>query len=391
MDAIEEFRVITSNPSAEFSRNSGFQVAMTTKSGTNEYHGSFYNFHRNTVLNANTFFNNASGVGREPLLRNQFGTTFGGPVKIPELFNGENRTFFFFNFEGGRTSQFATVTRTVYTQEAPQGIFRAITRNTTVNPETGRTLSRNSGAVLDPVTGTIQAILALTPLPNDFSSLFNGGSSNSEGRDGLNLAAYRFNAPGNEDANLQTYKVDHLLNDKQTLSVRVNWGNVDRDKGDFVNNVFEPFPGIPNRARLEKQRSGSLNWIASLSPSVTNEFRIGISRNQRTFTSTENVAGAISINAPGTDPYRRDNGLDFPRQTFQVTDNLTWAKGNHSMKMGFTVQTTILNRNAGANAIDINASPFNSGVSVSLTTCAVAATVQSPAMTGTGLVVASTS
>ena len=262
---------------------------------------------------------------------------------------------------GGRTSQFASVTRTVYTQEARQGIFRAITRNTTVNPETGRTLSRNSGAVLDPVTGTIQAILALTPLPNDFSSLFNGGSSNSEGRDGLNLAAYRFNAPGNEDANLQTYKVDHLLNDKQTLSVRVNWGNVDRDKGDFVNNVFEPFPGIPNRARLEKQRSGSLNWIASLSPSVTNEFRIGISRNQRTFTSTENVAGAISINAPGTDPYRRDNGLDFPRQTFQVTDNLTWAKGNHSMKMGFTVQTTILNRNAGANAIDINASPIQFG------------------------------
>ena len=81
VDAIEEFRVITANPSAEFGRVSGFQVEIATKSGTNEFHGSLYEFYRGTVLNANRFFNNANpaGIERPPLLRNQFGGTIGVP------------------------------------------------------------------------------------------------------------------------------------------------------------------------------------------------------------------------------------------------------------------------------------------------------------------------
>lgn len=393
VDALEEFRVITGSPSAEFSRSTGFQVAMTTKSGTNDYHGSVYNFHRNTVLNANEFFNNANDLPREPLRRNQFGFTIGGPVWIPKFYDGKNKTFFFYNFEGKRQGQSATVTRTVYTKEARQGLFRHITRNTTQAPN-GSFPSRNTGAILDPNTGTIlpgtegivtqdiitpdfdgigrdpsglvDRILAQTPLPNDFSSFFNGGSSSSEGRDGLNLSAFVWQPLGNEDSNIHTIKMDHLINQDHTFTGRFVWGYVDRDQGDFVNNVFAPYPGIPSRGRLEDQFSGGLTLISSFGSSITNEARLGVSRNRRQFTQTEKIPGAMSLNVPGTDPFRRDQGLNFPRQSTTFNNNLTWIRGNHSMKMGFQVQSTIFNTGRGFNAIDSDQSPFSDGVSVDL-------------------------
>jgi hypothetical protein len=130
VDRIESFRVVTSPADAELGRGSG-QIQMLTRSGTNELHGSIFEYHRNTVLNANTFFNNLQGSDRDGrplaprnfLIRNQYGARAGGPVVLPGIYNGKNRTFSHVLFEGQRVRQKTRVTRTVLTDTARQGLF----------------------------------------------------------------------------------------------------------------------------------------------------------------------------------------------------------------------------------------------------------------------------
>jgi hypothetical protein len=101
-EAIGEFKVITNGMSAEYGRLSGGAVVMVTKSGTNEYHGSVYEFFRNDKLNANDWNSNRFGRAKGVFHDNVFGATIGGPVRIPKIYNGKDRTFFFFNYEGTR-------------------------------------------------------------------------------------------------------------------------------------------------------------------------------------------------------------------------------------------------------------------------------------------------
>ncbi|MBM3792444.1 MAG: carboxypeptidase regulatory-like domain-containing protein, partial [Acidobacteria bacterium] len=158
VDTIDEFRVITGNPSAEYGRESGFKVELTTKSGANDLHGSAYEFFRGRVLNANGFWNNANPLTaeRRALTRHLFGGTIGGPVYIPGVYNGRNRTFFFFNYEGTRQGETINVTRTVLTKELREGVYRFITSGVTKNPETGAVLTQNNRVVVDPKTGAIR-------------------------------------------------------------------------------------------------------------------------------------------------------------------------------------------------------------------------------------------
>ena len=111
-DAVAEFKVQTDNYSAEFGRAGGAIINTSIRSGTNEFHGTVYNFIRNTSLNATGFFKPRSGV-KPVLIQNQFGFTFGGPISIPKLYNGKDRTFFFMDYEGFRritkALEFATV------------------------------------------------------------------------------------------------------------------------------------------------------------------------------------------------------------------------------------------------------------------------------------------
>src|SRR5438132_5843966 len=105
-DSVQELRVTTTNPNPDQGRSSGAQVSLVTKSGSNDWHGLLYEYHRNTVTTANDFFNNAAGVKRPALLRNIFGGTAGGPIK-------HDKAFFFFTYEGLREATATSVVRTV--------------------------------------------------------------------------------------------------------------------------------------------------------------------------------------------------------------------------------------------------------------------------------------
>jgi hypothetical protein len=98
VDAVAEFKVKTNNYSAEFGRSAGTIVSAITKSGTNGLHGDAWEFVRNNVFDANNFFSNAAGTARQPFKQNQFGFTLGGPIVLPKVFDGHNRTFFFVDY-----------------------------------------------------------------------------------------------------------------------------------------------------------------------------------------------------------------------------------------------------------------------------------------------------
>src|SRR5215472_14452248 len=104
-ETVEEFSVLNSNYNAEYGRNAGGIISVVTKSGTNQFHGSFYDYVRNDYFNANLFFNNANGLPTPILKRNQFGTAIGGPVYIPKVFHGRDKLFFFSAYQGQRLAQ----------------------------------------------------------------------------------------------------------------------------------------------------------------------------------------------------------------------------------------------------------------------------------------------
>src|SRR5918993_885445 len=126
-DSVQEFRVITTNANAEQGRSSGAQVSLVTKSGTNDWHGLLYEYHRNTITSANDFFNNKAGVPRPQLLRNIFGGSLGGPIK-------RDRAFFFFTYEGFREATATSVVREVPLPTLGQGIVRYRTESGESDP-----------------------------------------------------------------------------------------------------------------------------------------------------------------------------------------------------------------------------------------------------------------
>ena len=204
-DSVQEFRVTTLNANADSGRSSGAQVVMVTKGGTNDLHGTLYEYHRNTITTANGFFNNASGVERQKLIRNIFGGSLGGPIV-------KNKLFLFGNYEGRRDAKDGPALRNVPSMDMRQGILhyrRTDGSVATVTPA-------NIASQIAP-RGVNQAALRdlqSYPVPNDFTV-----------GDGLNLVGFRFKAP--TPLRWATYiaKIDYILNEKHTAFLRGNLQN----------------------------------------------------------------------------------------------------------------------------------------------------------------------
>ena len=185
-DMLAEFRVITSNPTAEFGRNSGAQVLMVTKSGTNTFHGNLFEFYQSPFLQANTPAAKAVGHPRPQFVQNIYGGSLGGPI-------WRDRAFFFANVELLHALSSSPVTRTVYTATARNGQFRYVTSPNgalkngnaaaPVTSTTAPSVDANGNPILpfttyniatnDPfhvgLDPAIKGYLALTPLPNNFT------------------------------------------------------------------------------------------------------------------------------------------------------------------------------------------------------------------------------
>src|SRR4029077_3812998 len=142
VEALTEFKVTTSTVPAEFGRTSGGVESFATRSGTNSFHGTAYDIFRNDALNANSWFNNLQGQPRNVDRKNDYGGSLGGPVWIPKIYNGRDKTFFFFSYEQYRQTQGSTTTSTVPTAAERTGDFSSLLTTTALgtNPCDGSTI-----------------------------------------------------------------------------------------------------------------------------------------------------------------------------------------------------------------------------------------------------------
>jgi hypothetical protein len=314
LDSVREFRVITTNATAVDGIAGGAQVALVTKSGTNDWHGNLRWYHRNTATSANAFFNNLSGVARPKLIRNIGGGSVGGPVK-------RDRLFFFVDYELRREASESTQIRTVPTSSFRNGIlsYRSI-RGDVVS------LAPGEFRALDP------AGLGVNPAVTRYLALFPAGNDQTLG-DGLNTTGYRFNAPFRTDNNLYTTRIDYSVtpDGRHAAFLRGTLGDIRSDLRP------QQFPGQPPAARLLNNSRGFVaGYTAQLRPALINTLRWGFTRVGVQETGVQSARYALSggVGASISDfyPSSRANGRRIPLH--DLRDDLTWVRGRHSLQFG---------------------------------------------------------
>jgi hypothetical protein len=385
-DSIVEYQIITGNFTAENGRSSGAQVALTTRSGTNEFHGGLFEFYQTPRFRANNYGNNVNGLSRGQFVQHIFGGSLGGPVYFPRfgeggpvIYNGKNKTFFFTNLQLLRTSEGVGVTRTVYTAQARQGLFRYVANGRNAPAGTDRPSVDASGAPLpglsmgtynigqsDPLCATrpnacgldptLQAFIDQMPLPNNF---FAG--------DGLNTAGYSFVAPQSERQYDFTVKVDHNISERQSLFVRYSQG-AQNTFGDTANDGLRVFPDTPNVVdTFRDPKNLALNHRWTPTGSLTNEFVIGFNRFAFSF---DNGDPDFSTRPPFAfnliaNPYSNAGPAYNARKlrTYQIVDNLSYQRGSHTIKSGinFRLQSHIDDRTSVASLSTALAANFGTG------------------------------
>jgi hypothetical protein len=341
LDAVAEFKVQTSNFSAEFGRNSGAVMIVNIKHGTNQFRGTAYNYLRNDATDARDMFTyvDRTGDGRgdpEVLKQNQFGATFGGPIL-------RDKTFFFASFEGRRERRSQTDTATVPTAEERNGIFSpalVMVRDPLTNQNfPGNTIPRSR------FDSTAASMLELWPQPN-----FPGFGTRQN---------FVRNPPWNATRDQYDFRLDHNLSEGDKIFGRFSLNRFDN----LRDSVFEaPARGGQNNDRAfddNDARSVAFSYTRILRPTLINEFRYGFSRQKvdkrelsQDLTSelnakygikgipasdrlfglpNFNLAGALNftgLGEPGSMPNFKIH------QVHQYLNNLSWNRGSHNFKFG---------------------------------------------------------
>lgn len=350
-DEITEFRVTSSNFSAEYGYGSNV-VSVTTRSGTNGLHGTLWEFLRNQNLDARNFFATAA----EPRKRNQFGAAAGGPVVIPHVYNGRDRTFWFFNFEGQRERLGRTLISSVPTSRMRAGDLSELPVRIYDPMTTRRDPSSPTGLVRDPFPGNIipagrldqavgQRFLQWIPLPNQ------PGFANN----------HRFTTSEINDYEHYSFRGDHRLTEKDLLTFR---GSFQASKFPFSTGPYGPSVRPPYEVGTNpKQGAGSsyvLGWTRNISPSTLSDTRIAFARvsNQiqnnavipggTDWTTTAGIQGfgpgvsdlypslpALSYAGFSGLPSNGGFGLADYGNNWEYATNFTFIRGKHSIKTGY--------------------------------------------------------
>ncbi len=323
LDSIQEFRVVTTTANANQGRSAGAQVSLVTKSGTNETHGSLYEFHRNTTTAANDFFNNRSGVDRAKLIRNVFGASVGGPIR-------QNRAFYFANYEGRRDASEGSTVRKVPSATMRQGIVRYRGQDgseQTLDPEFIR--SRIDPLQAGPSPAALEYFRSF-PEPNDDSV-----------GDGLNIAGHRFAAATPLTWNTFISKVDWNADrdGAHRMFARANYQR-DRITG------LPQFPGQePNRDSSDSSRGLAFGYTGLLGPSVVSNFRYGFTGQMVDLSGAQTqslvtLGDSLIDNINGT-----TTSLDTYLPTQTVSEDVSVMAGAHTFQLG-GVFRSIRNRRA---------------------------------------------
>jgi len=342
-DSVEEFRVNVSNPNADLTRASGGQITLVGRHGSNTLHGSGYSFFQNSVLNANTWDNNAAKVAKPDISDKRYGGRMGGAIK-------KDKTFLFGNYEGRDFDQVQQVTRTVPTDTLKAGILRfrdGAGNIISYDLKTSKQCGPTGDQACDPrglgISPSTKAQLALMPATN----LNSGG-------DGLNTFSYLANIPTPLQDRYVVTRLDHRFSDNLTFNGsytyfrRIAFGAGDISVKDSTSVV-----STPQRGTL---LTGA--FTQNLRPSLINVARFGFVRDVGPNLATSPTVAAGLLNIPGTNTAAGPIGLligggttaflDSPidmdtqrarfqasySRSYQFNDDLTWIKGKHTIRVG---------------------------------------------------------
>jgi len=327
-DSIQEFRVTTTNPNANQGRSSGGQVSLITKSGTNDFHGSLYEVHRNTVTSANDFFNNRSGIPRATLLRNVFGGSIGGPIK-------KDRAYFFYNYEGRRDASQTSVVRTVPLASIGRGEVRYQNASGGITTLTAADIN-----ALFPDVGVNPAGLAVLA-----SAASRYPANDTTTGDGLNTGGFRFNAPTPLRWNTHIARLDFNLTEdgRHLLFARGNY------QQDVIGGVPQ-FPDTPAPNFWNHPTGLALGHTWTISNTLVNNFRYGFTREAFTNQgdSAENFISFRFVFEPRR--FLRTLSRTTPVQNF--TDDISWIRGTHTFQFGTNIRLIRNDRTTFANSFD---------------------------------------
>jgi len=311
LDSVQEFRVTVAGEGPNLGRSSGGQVALVTKSGTNQLHGSLYEYNRNTWFAANTWFNNHAGVPRQPLVRNQFGASVGGKI-IPD------RVFYFFNYEQREDASGVSQVRAVPSDTLRKGIFQFKSGGAT------QTLQSSDITKVDPLNigpdANILTVLQAYPSGNDPSYGEDGG---------LNFSGYRFNAPFHRSDHALVGKIDVHVDraGKHTVNVRTTFGRNTDDQ------IPAQFPHQPAASTLRDNSKGvAAQYTAVLTPNLVNVVNLGYTRFGQSFSGQTGPLLFQTSLDPLLNPYARPSAQVLP--TTNLTDGITWVRGKHTLTAG---------------------------------------------------------
>jgi hypothetical protein len=381
VEAVREFKIQTNLYSADIGRNSGAVIDVISKSGTNQLHGSAFEFIRNSAVDSRTYFNKA-GTAFPSLKLNQFGGSFGGPIVIPHVYNGRNKTFFFVDYEGSRRSTQAFLLGNVPTVRMRNGDFGET--STIYDPTTTRANPNVPGGFLrtpfanniipvgrrDPIA---MKMLNAYPLPTGPGRLNNYSSSQS--------------LITNSDSG--DVRVDEQLTQKDILFARYSI-----QKSLAVSPSTYPettIPGVSTPVHLSDEASfaGSssapvqhvaTSYTRVFTPTIVNDFRFGFSRYRLDYVPVdfvENGGLGNQLGVPNSNVTPREQNLPIfspstylgigqtrslplyrRENTFQELDNLTWTHNSHTLKFGADFrrrQLTIYQTNQGNGRFNFSA------------------------------------
>ena len=362
VDAIEEFKVQTSNYSAEFGRSGGAVINATIKSGTNQFHGTVFEFFRNSDLDARGFFESPDQA-KAPFKQNQFGGTLGGPIK-------KNKLFFFGDYQGTRVRAANTDIATVPTAAEIGGNFSGLLGSQVGTDALGRpvyqgeifdpasTTMVNGNVVRNPFQGNIIPASRLDSIAHNAAALYPAPTVA-----GATANNYNFNAPGKDTIDQMDARVDYNISNRQQIFGRFSLSQRTRFQS-------PPLPGLADGGGystgnyFEGTRGAAIGHTFTISPSMVNELRIGFNRNhyRDNIPSYGQNYPPAGLAVPGVPDNSTVNGLTLfqpsgyirigepgytptfsTSQEFQYGDTLSIIHGKHVIKLGPEVRFSQFN------------------------------------------------
>ena len=355
-DSLSEFRVVTSNPTADIGRNSGANVLLVTKSGTNEFHGNGFWFYRTPRLNANEWATNFNNLGKRQFVQNIYGGSIGGPI-------WRNKTFFFVNIQRLAASETPDgQSPGLHSRRAP-GIASlcggrpqpAVRRRRRVGGRGGQSVARRHARHLQR-RGQRPAETRPRSRRSPRRSRRLRCRTTSRGGDGFNTAYYTWTAPVFERQQDNTIRIDHQLSDKHWLFARGSWG-YQNTVCDAANSGTAFFPGEECNVNTERDpKNIAASWRYVVTPDMSSTSSSSGTASSRLISSARRRSPARSFSRAATAAGQsRTTSARAMRpvlvqnlsyaignlrtiRTRQFVDNLTFVRGAHTFKTGFNIR-----------------------------------------------------